>query len=321
MNVAANRFQRLALMLPHFAAQERQSISALARILGTTPDIVLGDLNALIGRFDDVPGYEDPIAVSIEGDSVTLSTDHFLRPMRVTGAELCALELGLGLLARECSEEQHATIASLRAKLARCITGLPHDAAYAGLRDGTMTNKEQGRILEAIRAALRRSRAVQIDYLRPSDADAGQRKIRPYALFFHHGAWYVGGHCERANGMRLFRVDRIVECAATDDTFEVPRDFALDDLMAEGRPFTAAAPPARFRVRYSAAIARWIAERDGQPVESGGSAVRELPLADREWAVRHVLQYGPDCQVLSPDDLREEIVERLRGMGGGPARE
>jgi predicted DNA-binding transcriptional regulator YafY len=29
-----------------------------------------------------------------------------------------------------------------------------------------------------------------------------------------------------------------------------------------------------------------------------------------------VLQYGPDCQVISPLDLREELIERLRTMLG-----
>jgi predicted DNA-binding transcriptional regulator YafY len=40
----------------------------------------------------------------------------------------------------------------------------------------------------------------------------------------------------------------------------------------------------------------------------------EHPLADTDWAVRHVLQYGPDAEVLEPAAVREEIVRRLQGM-------
>src|SRR5690606_77030 len=132
---------------------------------------------------------------------------------------------------RESSAERQDTIASLRQKLARCITGLPQDAAYAGLRDGTMIDRDHGRILESIRNALRHSRALRIDYLRPGDHDAGERTIRPYALLFHHGAWYLGAHCERAGAMRLFRAERIVECTLTDASFDVPPEFTIAQLM------------------------------------------------------------------------------------------
>ena len=40
----------------------------------------------------------------------------------------------------------------------------------------------------------------------------------------------------------------------------------------------------------------------------------EHPLADRDWAVRHVLQYGPDVTVLEPAEVREAVVRRLEAM-------
>jgi predicted DNA-binding transcriptional regulator YafY len=41
--------------------------------------------------------------------------------------------------------------------------------------------------------------------------------------------------------------------------------------------------------------------------------VVEHPLADMDWAVRHVLQYGPDVDVLEPVEVREKVCERLAG--------
>ena len=38
------------------------------------------------------------------------------------------------------------------------------------------------------------------------------------------------------------------------------------------------------------------------------------PLADRDWAVRHVLQYGPDVTVLEPAEVRVAIVGRLEQL-------
>jgi predicted DNA-binding transcriptional regulator YafY len=65
------------------------------------------------------------------------------------------------------------------------------------------------------------------------------------------------------------------------------------------------------RVRYSRRVARWIAEREGLPLEKDGSLTTEHPLADPQWAVRHVLQYGPDAEVLSPPEVRDEVARRL----------
>ena len=69
-------------------------------------------------------------------------------------------------------------------------------------------------------------------------------------------------------------------------------------------------------VRYSPRVARWIAEREGKRVADDGCVVVEYPLADLRWAVRHVLQYGPDAEVLSPPRVRDEIRRRLQALTG-----
>jgi predicted DNA-binding transcriptional regulator YafY len=61
-------------------------------------------------------------------------------------------------------------------------------------------------------------------------------------------------------------------------------------------------------------VARWIAEREGKSVEADGSLTLEHPLADTDWAVRHVLQYGPDAEVLEPAAVRQAIVRRLSAL-------
>jgi predicted DNA-binding transcriptional regulator YafY len=38
------------------------------------------------------------------------------------------------------------------------------------------------------------------------------------------------------------------------------------------------------------------------------------PLADTAWAVRHVLQYGPDAEVVEPEEVRALVRRRLEEM-------
>jgi predicted DNA-binding transcriptional regulator YafY len=58
-------------------------------------------------------------------------------------------------------------------------------------------------------------------------------------------------------------------------------------------------------------VARWIAERETGVARDDGSLEVEYPLADTDWAVRHVLQYGPEAEVVSPQTVRDEIRRRL----------
>jgi predicted DNA-binding transcriptional regulator YafY len=69
-------------------------------------------------------------------------------------------------------------------------------------------------------------------------------------------------------------------------------------------------------VKYSPKIARWIAEREGVAPDSDGSLTIDHPLADADWGVRHVLQYGADAEVLEPTGMRDEIKRRLAAMSG-----
>lgn len=316
MSTAAARFRRLTTLLPRFAERDTQRLDELAAECGVPVAQLSADLQALADRFDDPGGFVEGVAVMIEGDRVSVRTDHFRRPMRLTVAELCALELGLALLEREQDGRDPLPTTELRERLATLITRLPQDRAYDGLRDGALAHPDQARAVPRLRDALRRHRVVELQYQKSHDEAAQPRTVRPYALRFSRGAWYLSGWCERSDGLRLFRCDRIVSVTITDREHEVPANFSPDQLMVDGKVFHAGEPTPQLTVRYSPGIARWIAERDGGLLETDGSALRTMPLADREWAIRHVLQYGPDAQIVSPVELREELRERLRRMLG-----
>jgi predicted DNA-binding transcriptional regulator YafY len=104
--------------------------------------------------------------------------------------------------------------------------------------------------------------------------------------------------------------------SALDETFERDEGAGMRVLEA-GRAF-ASDTSRRMTVRYSARIARWVAEREGATLADDGSLTLEHPVADDAWAVRHVLQYGPDAEVLAPESMRELLRERLKGACAGP---
>jgi proteasome accessory factor C len=140
--------------------------------------------------------------------------------------------------------------------------------------------------------------------------------ICPYSLVLASGMWYVVAHCEKAAALRVFRLDRIGDVTVGDDAYDLPPDFSVDRVLETARAFMPAQASETLRVRYSPAIAKWIAEREGVPLDSDGSVTVEHPLMDDAWAVRHVLQYGADAEVLSPPRLRRALRLALTGNKG-----
>ena len=115
------------------------------------------------------------------------------------------------------------------------------------------------------------------------------------------------------DGRELVRVDRIERVTLLDQRYELPEGFTVDQVLDDHRAFIGE-PAARVRIRYAAMIARWIAERAGKELDNKGCLVMDHPLGDPEWAVRHVLQYGPDAEVLEPVEVRDRLREVLQGL-------
>jgi predicted DNA-binding transcriptional regulator YafY len=123
--------------------------------------------------------------------------------------------------------------------------------------------------------------------------------------------------CTTVTAVRVFRLDRIHDVELDDAVFEVPLDFDVERVLRDGRIFSGEPPDDELVVRYAPTIARWMAEREGVPLDADGSVTVRWPLADDDWAVRHVLQYGVDVTVMEPARIREAVVARLDTMHAG----
>lgn len=207
----------------------------------------------------------------LESDTVELISNHFRRPMRLTTSELCALELGLAILATQSAPDERSAIDRARQRLRQIITRVGSDESVAGLRHVSLGADGYAAQIGTVRAALRSRRKLRITYRKGDAEDPTVCTVCPYALVAAHG--------------------RVLH------------------LTGSGT----------MTVRHSPRIARWIAEREDVPPDQDGSLTMDHPLADPDWGVRHVLQYGPDAEVIAPPELRDAVVQRLQRMLGGSA--
>ena len=162
-----------------------------------------------------------------------------------------------------------------------------------------------------LRSAMEESLKARIAYQKADAPEPSLRTVCPHALVHASGMWYLVAHCDES-GLRFFRMDRVHRVELLDERFE-PSDAGAADDVPNG-PMFRAEGAGTVTIRYSPAIARWIAERAGKPVDADGSLTLEHPCADTDWAVRHVLQYGPDAEVIAPAGIRASVRERLGRM-------
>ncbi len=337
MTRADAQLQRLLHAFPLMADEPDLSLVTLAERVGTSAATLRSDFSAL--DRDDVPaGWVDAIQVFISPQSVSMRSMHFKRPMRLTRPEVAALRLGLSMLVQELPADEQHVVESVRTRLQqlsaqRVETVFDRRRAQQETTTARTTTADDAAVAIAVEAArehelerlailheaLERSCAVDLTYQR-ADAEApSARRVRPYAMVRAEANIYLVGHCELSDGLRVFRLDRVLAAAATADHFTVPADFSVESVLKSGRVFSHdAQSDEQLVVRYGPTVARWIAERETEreqaTLDADGTLYVRYPLADAAWAVRHVLQYGPDAVIVSPEALRDEVQRALRAM-------
>ncbi|SEN67188.1 Predicted DNA-binding transcriptional regulator YafY, contains an HTH and WYL domains [Actinacidiphila rubida] len=230
-----------------------------------------------------------------------------------------AAELGLGpALAAAQLKLTAALPAPLRAQAERIRSRFHLQAP------GWYAEDDPVPFLEQVADAVWHGKVLRVRYRRwkePTDVD---RRLEPYGLVLKAGRWYaVAGP-----GPRTYRVDQILELAATGERFEPPADFVLAehweryeaDFLARlhrGEAVVRLSPAAAGRL--AGAAARALAAT-GRPGPDGWTRA-VLPIESLEQAHGHFLAMGADVEVLEPPELRERLAATARALtavyGGG----
>jgi len=309
---AASQLRRLLIAIPALADDRAHRIADVAAIVGATEEVLARDLRTLVTRFDDGPGgFLEGVRLAFGSGTVQLESTLFRRPMGLTPSELGAIELGLAALARELPPHEAAVAERARERVAKAATGLLAESASPPVHAAsTIASERDGLNLSQLRSAVGGRRKAEIVYRSGGAPEGSARTVHPYGLVHASGRWFLIGFCDKASSIRIFRLDRMLSVEVLDEPADIPNDVDLESTLRGGRAMVSHAEEV-LRVRYSAKISRWIAENQEVEAQADGSVIVEHPLLDDEWAVRHVLQYGPDAEVVEPGRIRELLRARL----------
>ena len=138
----------------------------------------------------------------------------FHRPLTLTPAQgLALVAAGAGSAALPGADPDGPLPRAL-AKLAGVLGIDPGETIDVDLGDADPA------VLDQLHRAVEATLQVEIDYWSAGRDDQTHRVVDPWRVFSDEGAWYVQGHCHRAGGERVFRVDRIQALTVLDETFE-----------------------------------------------------------------------------------------------------
>jgi proteasome accessory factor B len=143
------------------------------------------------------------------------------------------------------------------------------------------------------------------------------RTVAPHGLGHRRGHWYLVGSTDR--GTRVFRVDRLGELA-----LGLPDGFIRDpdiDVRREldTQPWEAGSEePVTATIRFSPEIAWWAERRLGrEPLsrdqQADGSLEVSIEITNRAAFIGWVLGFTDQAEVLGPPDLREAVIQHIRG--------
>lgn len=304
---SGGRLERLLSIVPWVVANDGPTVSEIAERFDYPEERLLSDLDILfmVGTYPFTP--DQLVEVVVEEGRVWIHyAEYFARPLRLTPPQgLALVAAGSSLLAVPGADPEGPLARGL-AKLAATVGVAP------GAEIGVDLGNADPNVLATVRQAIADRRQVAIEYYTYGRDEVTERVVDPYRVASDQGEWYLLGHCHKAAGERLFRLDRIRGIDLLDSTYETPTDVPEVSVF-EPRPDD---PRVTLRLEPEAA---WVPQ--AYPAESveeldDGSLRVVLAITALPWLERLLIRLGPLATVEAttggvPTDLARVAARRV----------
>lgn len=310
MTSVSRRLVRLLNMVPYFQANPRVTRAKAAADLGVSAKQLEEDLNQL--WMCGLPGYGpgDLIDFEFSGETVEVTFSAGIdKPLQLTSPEATGLLMALRALADIPGVVDPEAARSAIAKIESAAGAAGHGAA-AQETAGEEVASAEARAASAVRAAVRANRALAVEYYAASHDTLSSRVVDPIRVVLVGDHSYLEAWSREAEGVRLFRFDRVIDARVLDEpsappapAVQAPPDTSLFDADPS-------LPSATLRLAPSAS---WMFEY--YPIRlvrelADGYCEAAMTYASDDWMTRLVLGLGPAVQVLAP----ESLAQRVRDM-------
>lgn len=310
MSGVSTRLVRLLNMVPYFQANPRITFAEAASDLGVSTKQLRDDINQL--WMCGLPGYGpgDLIDFEFTGETIEVTFSAGIdQPLRLTSPEATGVLVALRALAEVPGVLDPEAARSAIAKIESAAGTVSHGSGTVSAEPEPAPAESQA--AATVRAAVRDEKVLIIEYYSASRDTLTSRLVDPIRIALVGDHSYLEAWSREAEGVRLFRFDRIVDATALDErsappapTLQNPPDTSLFSADSDADP---ALSSATLRI---APEASWMFEY--YPLR----LIRELPdgyceaqmtYAAAEWMTRLVLGLGDVVTVLAPAELATDV--------------
>lgn len=173
-----------------------------------------------------------------------------------------------------------------------------------------------GKIFGLCVSGVLRRRQLKIRHRSRYNEDVSVRHVSPQRLTYYKNTWYLNTWCHERKALRSFSVDAIEYVDILEDA---AKDIPLEELRAvleSGYGVFSGQAVEWAKLRFTPYQAKWTSTETWHPeqrahFESDGCYVLEVPYSSDSELVMDILRYGANVEVLSPQALRNKVVERL----------
>ena len=249
--------------------------------------------------------------------------DKYLTTVRVNLHEALALYLAARLLSAH-SDEHNPHVVSALEKLASAMPESigEHIGRTAAVADKRRPDPDHIRILETLTRAWSERRQVRLIYHNPQTGETTERTIDPYFIEPSPVGYasYVIGYDHLRRDIREFKVERIERATLLETVYDTREGFDPYDFLQHSWGIMGGDEVVDVTLRFSARVAYRVRESDWPGVvdvtdePDGGCRMRlrvKHTLEMKPW----IRGWGPECEVLEPDDLRREIAADMIAAG------
>lgn len=300
MNHLSKRLVRLLNMVPYFVARPGITKEQAAAELGVSLTQLQTDLEQL--AVCGLPGYGpgDLIDLTFYSDRIDVYQSAGVdRPLRLTSPEATAMLMALRALVDMPGIVDPRAAHSAIAKIENAAGTAVHAAPEPPGQD----NPAAG----VVRDAVRRRRALAIDYYAASRDTSSHRVVDPIRVVLIANHSYLEAWCRESAGVRLFRFDRIDDAELLDEPSAPPepaRQAETDTSLFDADP---SMPVATLRV---APAMTWMFEYYPMRLVrelADGWREAEMTYASDEWLTRLLLGMGDEVHVVAPESLAGRV--------------
>ncbi|MEU7765749.1 YafY family protein [Nocardia sp. NPDC049190] len=302
------RLSRLLNMIPYFIAHPGISAADAAADLGVTTKQLMSDLNQL--WMCGLPGYGpgDLIDLSFSEESIEVTFSAGIdRPLRLTSTEATALLVALRSIVDMPGMVDPTAAHAAIAKIESAIAG---GAPRAGEAGEARTPPREAPAVATVRSALAGGRALRLVYYSASRDVVSERVVDPIRIVLVDNNSYLQAWCRQAEGVRLFRFDRIEAAVELDEQARPPEHATEAEAGLDLFQDDPAVPLARLRIHADYA---WVLDQYPMhrlAVHLDGSLEATMRFATLDWMARLLLGFGAGVTVLGPPELVAAVRER-----------